>query len=296
MLLAGRVQRQSDMREFGIGERHPRQRAVVDFGRQPEGEVPNDDAGVITSYMGELRPPGDVADGVNAPVAGPQPGIRLDALRVIFDAGVFEPEPFDIYLPARCHEDMRTLDLALAGVRDNCYRVAVRLVRHGRHRDVLENIDSFSRQRPAHDFDELRLVLRQDCHHVEHGHAATEPTMSLRHLYTDRPTTDDHQMIGHYADVEDRLVGQDLLTIEAGDLRDSGAGTCRDDEVLRRDHFVAGLNASAIDKGSMRLHHPNSEPLEAFDGVMRRDGSDDARDMGIDAGAVGLECVRRHDP
>ena len=63
---------EADMGELGVGEGHARDQVVVGLRRQPEQRVPDDKAGVIVGGVGELRPAGDVADGVDAAVGGAQ--------------------------------------------------------------------------------------------------------------------------------------------------------------------------------------------------------------------------------
>ena len=57
---------------------HPRERPVIDPGRQPEQRVPDDDPGMVKRDMGELRAAGRIANGKGPAVRRPQPCIDGD--------------------------------------------------------------------------------------------------------------------------------------------------------------------------------------------------------------------------
>ena len=60
---------QADLSEFGIGEGHARDGVRVHRRRQAEQRVADDEPGLVVGEVGELPMAGDVADGIDAPVA-----------------------------------------------------------------------------------------------------------------------------------------------------------------------------------------------------------------------------------
>ena len=120
MIAAMRVARlglgHADLRQLGIGIGDPRQRAVIDLGRQAEQRVADDDAGVIAGDMGELRPARDIADGIDAAVGGAQAPVDDErAALVRRDPGLVEVEPGEVGAPPGRDQQMRALDALLAG-------------------------------------------------------------------------------------------------------------------------------------------------------------------------------------
>ncbi len=117
---------EAGLRQLRLGIGHPRNGVHVHLHRQAEQRVPDHQAGMIVGGVGELRlAGGDIADGVDAPVAGLQLAIDRDAGAVVAHAGRFEDRgrrpwpcgrwrPADACLrpsPARCRPSMVTATL-----------------------------------------------------------------------------------------------------------------------------------------------------------------------------------------
>ena len=64
-----------------------------------------------------------------------------------------------------------------------------------------------------------------------------------------------------------------------GNGRYQRRGACRDDEAARLDLIIASLNRILVGKAGGRLYHLDAKPIEALDGIVRRDGVDDALHM-----------------
>ena len=115
--------------------------------------------------------------------------------------------------------------------------------------------------------------------------------MRLREFEPDRPAADDDEMVGPVLEIEDRLIGQRLDAVDAGDRRNDRRRAGRDDEAPRRNPMTAGFEGPFVDEAALGLDNLDAEALEALDGIVRRDGIDHRAHMGVN----GAEIDRRVD-
>ena len=87
---------------------------MVDPERKAEQRVPDDEPGLVNGDVGEFRPARDVADRVDALVAGAQLLVDGDAVRLVADAGGIESEILDVRPASRGDQEMRAFDRLLA--------------------------------------------------------------------------------------------------------------------------------------------------------------------------------------
>ena len=279
------------MGELGIGVGHPRQGAVVDPGRQPEQRVADHDAGMIAADMGELRPADRIADREDLPVARAQPRVDLDAVPVVVDACELEVHALDLRRPARGDEQVRPLDARRPAFARQAHRDAVAGPLDRLDLDLLAQHDAVRLERAAHHRGQLRIILRQDRPHVEHGDRRAQPPVRLRHLAADRPAADHHQMIGRGAVVEDRLVGQIGRPVEARDRRCRRPAAGREHEPSGAHPHVARLDLVARAEARMGADHGHAQPLEALLAVDRGDRGDHAVHVIVNLPEVDLRLV-----
>src|SRR6185437_16902230 len=89
------------LRQLRVGIGDPGKRLVVNPSGQPEGEVPDDDPGVIARDMGELRAARGIAHGEDAWVRTAQPAIEDEAAPLIaLDPSLLKVEASEIGAPA----------------------------------------------------------------------------------------------------------------------------------------------------------------------------------------------------
>ncbi len=126
--------------------------------------------------------------------------------------------------------------------------------------------------------DEFGIVARKDRPDVEHRDPRAQSAMRLRHFDPDRTAADDDQMVGPLAVGEDRFVRQIGNVREPGDRRDRRIRAGRDDKAARPDLDLAGADRAGAGEPRLAAQHPDPEPLEPLDGIIRRDCRDDLLD------------------
>src|SRR5262245_2547274 len=142
---------QADLGELRVGEGDPRHEVVVHLRTQPEQRVSDDEPGVVVRKMGELPHAGDVADGIDAPVRGLEPLINCDAVAVVLDAGLFQPETLGVGAAAGRDQEMAALDglLGIAVADDHLDLRAIAL--DADDRDAAAKIHALPRDGCEHD-------------------------------------------------------------------------------------------------------------------------------------------------
>ena len=100
--------------------------------------------------MGERRQAGDVADGIDAAVAGAEALVDHDAVRLVLDAGGLQIERIDVRPPADRHQQIGALDgfLGVAGQHD---LDPLAQPPHPLDLDAAADRDALARERIEHD-------------------------------------------------------------------------------------------------------------------------------------------------
>jgi hypothetical protein len=154
--------------------------------------------------------------------------------------------------------------------------VSVMAGRHGV--GAFQDGDVLAPKQPAQDFDQLRLVARQDGGLLDDGDGHTEPTMRHRHLDADGTSAHDQEMARLLPQGEDRFVREDVA---GGQPRHRGNGRARSgcyDDSVGADGVVAGPQRATVDERSTAPQHPYAEPFEALHGILRGNGGHDIED------------------
>ena len=110
--------------------------------------------------------------------------------------------------------------------------------------------------------------------------------MRLCHFDADRPATHDDQVLRHFGEIEDGLVGVVRDRVQAGDRRHHRRGAGGDNEALGLDADVAGYDLVRPSEARRVLDDLNTEALEALNRVVWRDGAYDAMHMSVHLGKV----------
>ena len=211
------------MGEFRIGEGDPRNDPAVLPGRQPKEQRPDHQAGVIAGDMGEAQRAGDVADGVDAAVGGPELVRDFYAVGIESDAGLVERQPFDIGGAAGCDQQMGAIDGHGATIiLDVDANASFALALDAFDCRGLADRHPFGAQPSQDDRRQFGILSAQRGCCLDHRYGGAEPPVRLRHLQADRPPTDDDEMLRPLNQVEQRLIGEVGDTIEAGYRRDRG--------------------------------------------------------------------------
>src|SRR5208282_4675477 len=274
---------QSDLGEFGIGIGDPGQCPVIDLGRDAEQRVADHDAGMIEGDVGKLRPAGDVADGKGPAVCRAQLCIDGNTLCGRSNSGRREIERLDRRAPSRGDQQMRARDL-LAARKANADDLSVAL--DAGDLDPRVRRDPFAAKPLGESRGELDVVARKKRADIEHGDPRTEPAMGLRHLDPDRSAADDDQMLGQFAVGKDALVGQIGDTIEPAYRRYRRLRAGRDHKPPRPNFDLAGTRRAGARETRLGTQHPDAEPFEALDRIVRRDGGDHLLDTVADGGEI----------
>ena len=95
-------------------------------------------------------------------------------------------------------------------------------------------------------------------------------------------------MLDALAHVEDGLIGEIGHLVEAGDRRNGGRRPGGDDEAAGAHQDAAGLDRELVEEARLSLDHAHAQAGHALDGIVRRDGGDDAMDVIVDAAVVDL--------
>ena len=199
--------RQADMREFWISIGHPRQRCIINLGRQAKQRIANDNARMIAGDMRELRAARDIANGKDAPIAAAQALINGDAARREFNAGGFQPKPGGIGLAAGRDQQMRSFhnhrtSTAAQFQFNTCASVARR-----HNLNTLMQGNAFADQGVAQDRHSLGLIAGQDGGVFNQRDAGAEAAKGLRHFNPDRASAQDQHMVRPFLQIEDRFIG-----------------------------------------------------------------------------------------
>ncbi len=144
--------------------------------------------------------------------------------------------------------------------------------------DARADRDPFTGQMAGETGDELGIVARKHRPDVEHRDPRAQPAMRLRHLDPDRTAADDDQMVRPFAVGENRFVRQVGNVREPGNRRDRRIRAGRDDKAARPDLDLAGADRAGAREPRLAAQHPDPEPLEPLDGIIRRDCRDDVLD------------------
>ncbi len=112
--------------------------------------------------------------------------------------------------------------------------------------------------------------------------------MRLRHLHADRAAADDDEMLGAFLVREDGFVRVKGHLVETGNLRNEGPRAGGDDEASRRNLRITRDHGIAVAEARMILDDGDAEALEAGNGIVRRNGGDDAVDVVVNLGEIDL--------
>ena len=110
--------------------------------------------------MGERRQAGDVADGIDAPVAGAEALVDHDAVRLMLDAGGLQIERLDVRPPADRHQQIGALDGFLGGAGQHDLDPLAQPP-HPLDLDAASDRDALARERVEHDGRAFRVLLAE---------------------------------------------------------------------------------------------------------------------------------------
>ncbi len=143
------------------------------------------------------------------------------------------------------------------------------------HRRAFMDRHALGPEPPHDDRRQFWIILAERGDGFDHGDGGTEPPMCLRHLEADRATADDDQMFRPLCLFEQGLVGQVADTVEPRYRRYRGRGARRDDEASGADLDIAGNDGASVLEAGLLLDHVHAKRLEAANGIVRRDRSND---------------------
>src|SRR6185312_11983433 len=134
--------------------------------------------------MGECGAPGDVADGVDAAIAGGESLVDDDALRLVLDARRCEIKRIDVRPAADRDQQIGALDgfLAVAGQH---HLDALAQPAHALDLDATADRDALAGERIAYDAVALLVFVTERLPGVEHGDLGAEPVERLREFEPD---------------------------------------------------------------------------------------------------------------
>ena len=212
-----------DFGQLGVGEGHSRDDRRVDPDGQAEEQGADHERRVVARDMGELRPAGDVAHRIDAPVGGAQPVADGNALLVVGDAGDIEPEALDIRAAAGGDQQVGAVEavLAASGLDEQPDAAPALLagLDDGRRR---EQANPFARQCAGHHGGRLGVFGGKRPGRLDDRHLRAEPADTPAPV-PGRPVRrrSTSRWAGRFRSVEDRLVGEKGHLREPRDGRDA---------------------------------------------------------------------------
>ena len=286
---------QADMGKLGIGEGDPRHEIIIDLHRQPEQRVADHKTRVIIRQMRELRAAGNVADGIDALVAGAQPLVDDDTARAILDAGLVEAEAFDVGAPAGRDQNVASFERFVTAVRaldaDNDF-----LLRgfDGGNVDGRAQGDSLAHQSIKHNRGAFRILVRERLHGFEHGDLRAQPAKSLREFKPDRSRADYNQVRRANVEIEHRLIGEVRDFVEPADRRNGRRRAAGNNKATRLDCQILDNHRVRIGETGFALDDAHAERAKALPGIVRRNRRDDATHVITHALEIDGDGLRRH--
>ena len=85
---------------------------------------------------------------------------------------------------------------------------------------VFENRYALLHQRSPDHISRISVFISEDFSAFNNGNLAAKPAMRLRHLYPNRATTDDDQMLRLFPEIKDRFIRMRLYSVDAVNWRD----------------------------------------------------------------------------
>ena len=238
--------------------------------------------------MGELRTADHVADGIDAAIGGLQLVVHLDAVGIVFHAGAFEAQGFEVWLAAGGDQQMAAFDEVGLTVLDDMDGDALHRPLDLFHSAVRVERDLRLLQALDHDACGLGVLVDEELRRVDDGDMGAEHAMGLAELDADGTAAQDDQVLHPVADVKNGLVGEIRHLVETGNRRDHRRGTGGDDEAPRAHKHPASIHRVLVKKTRLGLDHPHAKAGKALDRVVRGDRGDDAMHMIVDPAIVDL--------
>ena len=223
--------------------------------------------------VGELRQPDDVADRIDAAVAGAEALVDGDAVVAVPDPCGIEVETLDVRPPAGRDQQIGALDGLLGGAGEHDLDPLAQRP-HPLDLDAAADRDAFARQRIEHDRDAFRVLLGERLRRkLQHRDLGAEPAERLRELEAARARAEHDQMLRPFACIEDILVGEIRALVDAGDRRHRRLRAGGDDKAARPDleldvFLRPHSDRAAVEKTCLAFDDPHCRPakrsLESF--------------------------------
>ena len=249
------VLRKADVRQLGVGVRHPRNSDVVRLCLHGEERVPDDESGLVVGDVRESWSADDVAAGPHTTGRGAEMIVNDDATLVDSDANAGEIERLGAGDTAGCHEQVRTLDDARSGGRLERERDAAGRATSldGLRTEV--QLDALSHQSRGEQLRQLRLLARHEGRRrLDDGDPTAKAHERLRELEADRTAPQHQEMCGSLGDLEDGLVREVRHAVESADGRHRWTRARRHDDALRGQAAAIDVDDAVTGEPRRALH------------------------------------------
>src|SRR5207248_634494 len=221
-----------------------------------------EDPVVVPGGVRELRPAGDVADGVGAFCGRAVAIVDPDGSLVVeLDAALVAAEVVGVGTPADRDQQVGPADLSAALQVD---RDVALLAFHARHRGALAQLDAFLAKRFLDLDGDVRILAREQVlSAIDDGDGRAEAPEHLRELAADVAAAQDHEVRGQLAKLHHRAVVQPGHGLETLDRRHHRPRAGVDDDGLRPMDFAFHFDAPLAGEPGMA-----AQEREAISGAL----------------------------